>query len=317
MLDGQGLIVGAHRQREGDGLLALDYMVAGVHVEERAVLEVLAAGGEDAVAQIADGDRRIAHNGDVARDGREARQRLVDGRRALDGVERVKTQLRAVKLGIYTVVCGDGGMDLAEHADAGIADIDLRTASGVVGGVLLLGGEAGLCSAEVAYQSFDPALDGEEVDIRAVCAEGDYLRLVRRTVGALEVYSADLIEIGGLVAVIIVAGEYLKHRGEDGRAHDGGVLAEGVQDTEAVAQRGVRRHTDLVIVAGAYEGVGDDLIQTHAAADLTDLALTLLHLAEAAARGGAAGKLRGYLIIAVEAGDLFGDVGVMRNVAAP
>ena len=49
VLDGQGLIIGAHCQREGDGLLALDYMVAGVHVEERAVLEVLAAGGEDAL----------------------------------------------------------------------------------------------------------------------------------------------------------------------------------------------------------------------------------------------------------------------------
>ena len=128
---------------------------------------------------------------------------------------------------------------------------------------------------------------------------------------------ADLVEAGLPVAIVIVPGEDLEHGGEDGGAHDGRVLAQGVEDPQAVAQGGVGREADLVIIGRRDEGVGDDLVQTEAAADLPYPALAELLGGEAAAGADGTGEAGGNLVIAVEAGNLLGEVGVMLDVGAP
>ena len=70
-------------------------------------------------------------------------------------------------------------------------------------------------------------------------------------------------------------------RQEDRRAHDGGVLAQRVEDLQALTQRGVLRHTDLIVVRRADERVGDDLVVAERAAGLAERAvkeLSLIHI---------------------------------------
>ena len=117
--------------------------------------------------------------------------------------------------------------------------------------------------------------------------------------------------------MVVVARDDLQHGGENGRAHDGGVFPEGVEDAQAVAARIVLRHTDLVVVAGADEGIGNDLVKPEGTAGLTQLPLAELNRAEAAAAGQTARKARGQLVVAVEAGDLLREIGVVLHVAAP
>ena len=126
-----------------------------------------------------------------------------------------------------------------------------------------------------------------------------------------------LIEAGGLVAVAVVAGNDLEHARQDRRAHDGGILAQRVQNLQGVAQRGILRHADLIVIGRADEGIGDDLIVAQRAHSAADGAVEALLLAKAAARGLAAHERAGNLIVAVEARNLFGNVAVMLDVAAP
>ena len=74
-------------------------------------------------------------------------------------------------------------------------------------------------------------------DAVSVSADRNYLRLIRKAVFTLEVYPADLVERGGGVAEVVVAGQNFQHGGENGGAHDRGVLAERVEYFKAVSQR--------------------------------------------------------------------------------
>ena len=160
-------------------------------------------------------------------------------------------KLGAVELRVNAVVCGDQGMYLTEHADALIACPNGRAAAGVVGGIIGAGLEAYILRAKVFYNSLDETLDGEEIDLRTVGAEGEILLLDGKSVLAAEVIgSAELVELNLLVAEVVVAGEYFEHGRQSGRAHDGGVLAQRVEDLEACALRGVCRHADLVVIGG-------------------------------------------------------------------
>ena len=69
VLVGESLIVGSERQREGDGLHAVGNVRAGVDIKQCTALKILAAGLFDAVDELCNGDRFIANDGDVARDG--------------------------------------------------------------------------------------------------------------------------------------------------------------------------------------------------------------------------------------------------------
>ena len=192
-------------------------------------------------------------------------------------------------------------MDLPEHADGFFARIHLRAAAGVVGGIGLLGLEARLAERERGEDLLDPALEREEAQTRPEGAERQDLRLLGGAVRSLEVDLAELVEPGLLIADVHVLREDLEHRGQHGRAHDAGVLAEGVEDLQAVAARIVGRPADLVVVRGADEGVGDDLVEAEAAADLPQLALELLQRREAARGAEAAREADRDLVVAVEA----------------
>ena len=62
-----------------------------------------------------------------------------------------------------------------------------------------------------------------------------------------------------------------------------GAMQEEVEDLKAVAKRRIRRQTDLVIVSRTDKGIGDDLVESEAAADLADAPLAVLLGREAAA----------------------------------
>ena len=208
-------------------------------------------------------------------------------------------------------------MDLAEHAEVCLARVNAGAAARVVGGVVRAGFKLYVRDAQLAQQRFNTALEGEEVHAVAIGAEREVLRLIGKAILARQVDLAELVEARGLVAVTVVARDDLKHARQDSRAHDGGVLAQRVEDLHALAQRGILRHTDLVVIGRADERIGDDLIvaqRTHRAADGTVEALLLT---ETAACGLAAHERAGDLVVAVEAGDLLGDVAVMLHVAAP
>ena len=66
---GERLVVGAQRQRESDALIAGWDRRAGVHVKEFAALEILSAGGEDALRELGDRDVGAADDGHVTRHG--------------------------------------------------------------------------------------------------------------------------------------------------------------------------------------------------------------------------------------------------------
>ena len=208
-------------------------------------------------------------------------------------------------------------MDLTEHTQLTLAGIDFCAATGVIGGVIPAGNKRYVRDAQLAQHGLDRALEAKEIDAVAVSAHGEELRLVGKTVLARQVDLAKLIKARALVAEAVVAADDLKHARQDRRAHDGGILAERVEDPEAAAQRRILRHADLVVIGGADEGIGDDLVVTERADGAADAALKFLRLGEAAACGLAAHERVGDPVVAVEAGDLLGNVGVVLHVAAP
>ncbi len=102
-------------------------------------------------------------------------------------------------------------MDLAEDADAVAATPHGGAAAGVVGGV---GGRAGgtlkmdIYSPDVLENGLDGPLHGVEVHVLAVGAQGEYLGLVGQAIlPSGQIDPGQLIEPGGLVAVVVVAGQ--------------------------------------------------------------------------------------------------------------
>ena len=86
------------------------------------------------------------------------------------------------------------------------------------------------------------------------------LWLVGHAVFPLKVGTAQFIQMGFLVAIVIVPGQDLQHGRHDRGPHDGSILTQGVHDLHGLPQRGVLRKTDLIIVSRADERIGDDLI---------------------------------------------------------
>ena len=80
---------------------------------------------------------------------------------------------------------------------------------------------------------------------------------------------------------------------------------------------GVLRPADLIVVGGGDEGVSDDLVIAQGAAGLAQSALHLLNRGVAAPGGLTPHEGGGDVVIAVEPGDLLGQVGDALHVAAP
>ena len=208
-------------------------------------------------------------------------------------------------------------MDLAQGAQQAVAAVDLGTAAGMVGGVLGVCQEADVLDPQLLQNGFHSALEGKEVHAAAVSAQGQHLGLVGEAVGPLEVNPAQLVELGGLVAEVVVPGQDLQHGGQGGGAHDGGVLAQGVQNFQRIPQGGILGQVDLIIIGGADEGVGDDLVVPGGAAHAAQQIFRLLDIREATAGGETVGEGVGDVVVAVEPGYLLGDVGVVLHIGPP
>ena len=208
-------------------------------------------------------------------------------------------------------------MDLTQHAQFLAVGVHSGAPAGVIGGVLVLCLEGDVLCTDAVQDGFHRALQGEEGLVGAIEAQGEDLGLVGHAVLFFKIGAAQLIEIGGLIAEVIVPGKNLQHGGQNRSAHDGGVLAQGVADAQGLAQGGVLRQADLVVIGGADEGVGDDLVIAQAAADGPQVPLQHLLPAVAALGGDAPHGGGGNLVVAEEPSHLFCQVGVVLHVSAP
>ena len=271
----------------------------------------------DGGLQCSNGDLLAADHSDVAGHSGELGQGDVLGIGPLGGAQSVKGQLRAVELRVHTVVLGHQGMDLAEYAHLAAVHQDPGAAAGVIGGIVQDCFIGGVRDADGVQNGLDRAFQDEEVHSVAIAAHREHLGLVRHAVLPLKIGAAQFVQAGGLVAEVIVPGQDLQHGGQDGGAHDGGVLAQGIHDLHRVPAGIVLGPADLVVVGGGDEGVGDDLIIAQGAAGLAQGALHLLNRGVAAPGGLPPHEGSGDVVIAVEPGDLLGQVGDALHVAAP
>ena len=187
----------------------------------------------------------------------------------------------------------------------------------MIGGILAVRQEPDVFDSQLLQNGLHGALEGKEVHTVAVSAQRQHLGLVGKAVGPLEVHPAQFIELGGLVAEVVVPGQDLQHGGQGGSAHDGGVLAQGVQNFQRIPQGGILGQVDLIIIGGADEGVGDDLVVPGGAAHAAQQVFRLLDIREATAGGETVGEGVGDVVVAVEPGYLLGNVGVVLHIGPP
>ena len=187
----------------------------------------------------------------------------------------------------------------------------------MIGGILAVRQEPDVFDPQLLQNGLHGALEGKEVHTVAVSAQRQHLGLVGKAVGPLEVHPAQFIELGGLVAEVVVPGQDLQHGGQGGSAHDGGVLAQGVQNFQRIPQGGILGQVDLIIIGGADEGVGDDLVVPGGAAHAAQQIFRLLDIGEATAGGETVGESVGNVVVAVEPGHFLRNVGVVLHVGPP
>ena len=210
-------------------------------------------------------------------------------------------------------------MDLTKHAHLLAVDQHLGTAAWVVGGIGDLRGLKGdVRRPDLSQDGLHRPLQGKEVHSFAVSAQREHLLLHRQAVGpAREIDAAHLIQLGALVAEVVVPGQDLQHGGEHRGAHDGGILPQRVEDLEGLAAGIVRSPADLVVVGGGNEGVGDDLVIAACTAHRPQGALQLLLRGVAAPGGLAPHEGGGDVVVAVEPGHLLGQIGHGLHVGTP
>ena len=171
---------------------------------------------------------------------------------------------------------------------------------------------------DLLQNGLDGTLHGVEVHILAIGAHGQDLPLIGQAVlAAGEIDAAHLVELGGLVAVVVVPGQDLQHGGKHRGAHDRGVLAQGVEDLKALPGGVIRRPEDLVVIGGGDKGIGDDLIIPAGAAHAAQGLLQLLSGGIAAQGGLAQHQGGGDVVVAVEPGHFFRQVGNAHHVGTP
>ena len=292
-------------------------MRTGVYIKEIAFLQILAAGIQNGFLQIANGSGIIANNGNIAGRGREAGQRSVHGTSTLMIEQNLEAQFCAVEFTVDAVICHDAGINLAKCSEAVLAKIYLGAASGMVGRILRILHIFRVGDAETVQKSLHPAFDGEEVHFITVGSHAQDLRFVGKTVFTLEVCAAQFVETDIFVAVIIVSCQDLQHGRQDRCTHDGSILAQRVENLDAVTQGRICRQTDLVVIRRANKGVGDDFVHAKITADCASETAGLLDLRITAATGVAGGELGRDLIISVEAGNFLCDVRIVSHIASP
>ena len=315
---GQGLVLGAERQREGYALHPVGDGRALVDVEQRGGFEILPARAPDGLFQRGNGCVNGADEGEIAGDGGEAGQGAEGRLRLLQAAHRGDIELGVERVVSELIAVAHEGVYLSDHADALAAGGDIGAASGMERGVVPPGGVFHVSDPHIPEDRLDAALELEEVGAAAVFAEGQPNGFVgKAVVYARAVDRRHLIEADDRVPARRVGGKHVQHGGHRGGAHDAAVLAEGVLDGEGAAQRRILGQADPVPGAAAAEGVGEDLIEAHGAAEARHTVFKALLFAPAAL-GGLAAEHRGLdHVVAVEAGDLLRQVGIMLDVRAP
>ena len=199
-------------------------------------------------------------------------------------------------------------MHLTHHAHFHTAYADSGAAAGVVAGVGLQGGVAGLLQPQTGKDGFQLALQMEEAHAVAVGTQHQHLGFLRQHLAFhRQVDLCQLVQHHIPVVVGIVPAQDLQHGGQDDGAHDGGILAQRVLDPQSLAQGRIGTQADLVKGSGRDEGVGDDLIIAQTPAQLTGLGFQLHFLAVAALSGGLESG-GGDLVVAVGAAHFLGNV---------
>ena len=209
-------------------------------------------------------------------------------------------------------------MDLPHHADVLLPGPHTRAAAGVVGRVVPTGVEGHVPGPHRFQNGLHRALDGKEIHSGAVTAQGEELGLHRQPVRpARQIDLTQLVELHVPVAVVVIALEHLQHGRQGGGAHDGGVLPQGVEYAHTLPQGLVRWPADLVVGGGGDKGVGDDLAVAAGAAHLSQAVLHLLVGRIPPLGGLSPHEGGGDVVVTVEPGHLFGQVGHPAHVAPP
>ena len=133
------MVIRTHRERESYRLPALGNMVAGIYVEQFAILQIFSSASDYAFLKISDRDLNVADQSYISCDRRESGQWLIDGQGAFMLKQGIKAQLRAVNFTVEPVVCANGRIDLPENADAAVSCPYFLTSPGMIGGIVLLG----------------------------------------------------------------------------------------------------------------------------------------------------------------------------------
>ena len=109
-------VVRAQLEGERDALLAGGNAGAAVDIEEIDLAEQLAGGVRDAPLELAHGERFIANQSQIARDGGEAGQAVEDALFGKGRFNGCKVEVRDIDLAANAVGFGDQRMDLANSA---------------------------------------------------------------------------------------------------------------------------------------------------------------------------------------------------------
>ena len=173
---------------------------------------------------------------------------------------------------------------------------------------------------EACGQRLQSALDGEEVLRRAERAEAEGLTLVGMLLnGQLlgEVDRCHLKQTALGVALLQVVHDDVQHGGGQQGAHDGQILADGVQDADGLAGLVALRDMEHIELGVGVEGQRGGLIEALCRQQPLGLELLLLVVVQAAVGDGGSVQEGGHdMVIAVLADDLLGQIGEALHVLA-
>ena len=144
-------------------------------------------------------------------------------------ISGVHIQLRQINPGANGVVLCHGGVHLAQGSQHLAVHGEGGGTARVEGGVIFYRLHIVVIHMQAVQQLLHNAFQRKEVCAVAVHTDGDLLALDGQFVrGCGGVNGAHLVHTSGLRLVVVVKGQHIQHRGQDGGAHNAGVLAQGI-----------------------------------------------------------------------------------------
>ena len=231
-------------------------------------------------------------------------------------ISGVHIQLRQINPGANGVVLCHGGVHFAQGSQHLAVHGECGGTARVEGGVIFYRLHIVVIHMQAVQQLLHNAFQCKEVCAVAVHTDGDLLTLDGQFVrGCGSVNGAHLVHTSGLRLVVVVKGQHIQHRGQDGGAHNAGVLAQGVQDYNRIAQGAVCRQANFIIGFGADKTKGGYLGAAAGQQRVAQLALKGLAVGQFAVCG-ALKHMVGNIVEAVEPGHFFRQVCQVLNIVA-